>query len=109
MIDVQLIIKDNGLKNDISEYLGLISSMSNVDINIIEQQNNKNEYIDLIDDDYTIYLKIRNMININEEMIRIDKKVANKTKIENDTHHLRDLEIIINKIEAKLMLIIRFY
>ena len=53
--------------------------MSNVDINIIEQQNDKTEYIDLIDDDYTIYLKIRNMININEEMVRIDKKVSELT------------------------------
>ena len=89
MIHVQLIIKDNSLRNDITEYLSLISSMSNVDINIIEQQNNKNEYIDLIDDDYTIYLKIRNMVNVNEEMTRIDKKVS-------------ELMIIIKKIEAKL-------
>ena len=89
MIPVQIIIKDNNLKNDISEHLGLISSMSNVDINIVEQQDNKNEYIDLIDDDYTIYLKIRNMVNVNEEMIRIDKKVSELMKI-------------IDKIEAKL-------
>ena len=73
-IHVQIIIKDNDLKNDISDHLGLISSMSNVNISVIEHHNNKSEYIDLIDDDYTIYLKNQNMINVNEEMIRIDKK-----------------------------------
>ena len=57
--------------------------MSNVNISVIENHNNKSEYIDLIDDDYTIYLKIRDMINVNEEMIRIDKKISELVKIIN--------------------------
>ena len=88
-IHVQIIIKDNDLKYDISDHLDLISSMSNVNISVIEHHNNKSEYIDLIDDDYTIYLKIRDMINVNEEMIRIDKKISELVKI-------------INKIDEKL-------
>ena len=47
--------------------------MTNTNIDITDEQSDVSEYIDLIDDNYTLYLKIRNMINIQEEMKRIDK------------------------------------
>ena len=51
--------------------------------------NGPSEYIDLIDDNYTLYLKIKNMVNVQEEMKRIDKK-------------LKELETVIRKINHKL-------
>ena len=63
------------MKNDLVEHQSLIESMTNTNIDITDEQSNENEYIDLIDDNYTLYLKIRNMINVQEEMKRIDKKV----------------------------------
>ena len=63
--------------------------LSNVAIEQVENHHDKTEYIDLIDDRYTLYLKIKNLINVNEEMVRIDKKIS-------------DLSTIVNKIEKKL-------
>ena len=77
------------MKNDLVENKSLIESMTNTNIDITDEQLNENEYIDLIDDNYTLYLKIRNMINIQEEMKRIDKK-------------LKELEAIVTKINFKL-------
>ncbi len=63
--------------------------MTNTNIDITAEQSDVNEYIDLIDDNYTLYLKIRNLINVQEEMKRIDKKLI-------------ELEAIVTKINSKL-------
>ena len=63
--------------------------MTNTTVEISDDKLDLNGYIDLIDDNYTLYLKVRNMINVQEEMKRIDKK-------------LRELEAIITKINFKL-------
>ena len=89
IIITKIHIKKLDMKNDLVEHQSLIESMTNTNIDITDEQSNENEYIDLIDDHYTLYLKIRNMINIQEEMKRIDKK-------------LKELEAIVTKINSKL-------
>ena len=63
--------------------------MTNIKIEIADKREENLDYIDLIDDNYTLYLKIKSMIDANEEMIKIDKKIT-------------DLESIVNKIDQKL-------
>ena len=53
----------------------IIEEMSNTKCDITDENLNASEYIDLIDDKYVIFIKIRNMINIHEEVNRINKKV----------------------------------
>ena len=89
IIITKIHIKKLDMKKDLEEHQGLIESMTNTNIDITDEQSNVNEYIDLIDDHYTLYLKIRNMINIQEEMKRIDKK-------------LNELQAIVTKISFKL-------
>ena len=89
IIITKIHIKKLDMKNDLKEHQSLIESMTNTNIDITDEQSNVNEYIDLIDDNYTLYLKIRNMINVQEEMKRIDKK-------------LKELEAIVTKINFKL-------
>ena len=85
IIITKIHIKKLEMKNDVTEHQSLIESMTNTNIDITDEQSDVSEYIDLIDDNYTLYLKIRNMINVQEEMKRIDKK-------------LKELEAIITKI-----------
>ena len=89
IIITKIHIKKSEMKNDLIEHQSLIESMTNTNIDITDEQSNVSEYIDLIDDNYTLYLKIRNMINVHEEMKRIDKK-------------LKELEAIVTKINFKL-------
>ena len=56
---------------------------------IIDQKDEDLDYIDLIDKNYTLYLKIKSMIDANDEMAKIDKKI-------------NDLLDIVNKIDQKL-------
>ena len=63
--------------------------MTNIKIEITDQQDENIDYIDLIDEKYTLYLKIRSMIDADEETAKIDKKIT-------------DLSGIVNKIDQKL-------
>ena len=56
---------------------------------ITDQKDENIDYIDLIDENYTLYLKIRSMIDADEETAKIDKKIT-------------DLSGIVNKIDQKL-------
>ncbi|MEK9907022.1 MAG: class I tRNA ligase family protein, partial [Gammaproteobacteria bacterium] len=89
IISINVHIKKSEIKNDVTEHQSLIESMTNANIDITAEQSDVSEYIDLIDDNYTLYLKIRNMINVQEEMKRIDKKLI-------------ELEAIVTKINSKL-------
>jgi valyl-tRNA synthetase len=63
--------------------------MTNIKIEITDQKDENVDYIDLIDENYTLYLKIRSMIDADEETAKIDKKIT-------------DLSGIVNKIDQKL-------
>ena len=62
---------------------------SNIKIDITDQKDENIDYIDLIDENYILYLKIRSMIDADEETAKIDKKIT-------------DLSGIVNKIDQKL-------
>ncbi|GIR42968.1 MAG: hypothetical protein CM15mP53_08840 [Ectothiorhodospiraceae bacterium] len=63
--------------------------MTNIKIEITDQKEENLDYIDLIDENYTLYLKIKSMIDADEETAKIDKKIT-------------DLSGIVNKIDQKL-------
>ena len=63
--------------------------MTNIKIEITDQKDENIDYIDLIDENYILYLKIRSMIDADEETAKIDKKIT-------------DLSGIVNKIDQKL-------
>ena len=63
--------------------------MTNIKIDITDQKDENMDYIDLIDENYILYLKIRSMIDADEETAKIDKKIT-------------DLSGIVNKIDQKL-------
>ena len=63
--------------------------MTNIKIEVADQKYDNLDYIELIDENYTLYLKIKSMINANEEITKIDKKII-------------DLEGIVSKIDQKL-------
>jgi len=63
--------------------------MTNIKLGTADKKEEDSDYIDLIGENYTLYLKIKNMIDANEEMIKIDKKIT-------------DLASIVSKIDQKL-------
>ncbi len=89
IISVRIYINEPNLIKDVKEHSELINNMTNIKIEIVDKEEENLDFIDLIDDNYTLYLKIKSMIDANEEMIKIDKKIT-------------DLESIVNKIDQKL-------
>ena len=89
IVSVKIFINESILFIDVNEHSGLINNMTNIKIEVIDQKEENLDYIDLIDENYTLYLKIKNMIDANEEMAKIDKKIT-------------DLASIVNKIDQKL-------
>ena len=88
-ISVKIYINESNLIKDVEEHSELINNMTNIKLGIADKKEEDSEYIDLIGENYTLYLKIKNMIDANEEMIKIDKKIT-------------DLASIVNKIDQKL-------
>ena len=60
-----------------------------MNVDVIQHNEESTEYIDLIDENYILFLKIRHMINVKEEVIKINKKI-------------QDLATIVDKIDGKL-------
>ena len=89
IINVKIYIDESNLVKDITQHFDLINNMTNIKIEITDQKDENIDYIDLIDENYTLYLKIRSMIDADEETAKIDKKIT-------------DLSGIVNKIDQKL-------
>ena len=89
IIDVKIYINESNLVKDITQHSDLINNMTNIKIGVADKKEEGSEYIDLIGEDYTLYLKIKSVIDANEEMVKIDKKIT-------------DLASIVNKIDQKL-------
>lgn len=89
IIAVKIFIKDSSLIDDITENSDLINNISNIKIETITREEQSTEFIDLIDNDYILYLKIRNMIDTQAELTKIDKKIS-------------ELSAIVEKIDVKL-------
>ena len=82
-------IKKTSFGQDVEQYSNQINIISNVNVDVIQHNEESTEYIDLIDENYILFLKIRHMINVKEEVIKINKKI-------------QDLATIIDKIDGKL-------
>ena len=89
IINVKIYINESNLVKDIAQHSDLIDNMTNIKIEITDQKDEYIDYIDLIDENYTLYLKIRSMIDADEETAKIDKKIT-------------DLSDIVDKIDHKL-------
>ena len=89
IIDVKVFIKDKSLLSDVNDNSCLINEMSNVRTEVIPEEEENSEFIDLIDDDYTLYMKIKSMIDAKSELAKIDKKIS-------------ELRGIVEKINMKL-------
>ena len=76
IINVKIYINESNLVKDIEEHSELINNMTNIKIGIADKKDENIDYIDLIGENYTLYLKIKSMIDANEEMIKIDKKIT---------------------------------
>ena len=76
IISVKIYINESNLIEDIKEHSELINNMANIKLEVADKKVEELDYIDLIGENYTLYLKIKNMIDANEEMIKIDKKIT---------------------------------
>tara|TARA_B100001063_G_C16771952_1_gene562259 strand:- start:857 stop:3592 length:2736 start_codon:yes stop_codon:yes gene_type:complete len=89
-ITSKIIVKNKSINLDITENIKLINNLSGIELSIINDGNfNDHDYIKLIDDKFVLYLQIKNMINLDDELDKIEKKI-------------NQLEGIINKIDVKL-------
>ncbi len=85
-----IVIKNEFIKKDIIEYTDLINTLSGISLSIINvREIHDNDYIELIDDQFILYLKIKNMINISDELNKIEKKI-------------QQLNNVLTKVDAKL-------
>ena len=85
-----IVIKNEFIKKDIIEYTGLINTLSGISLSTINvHEIHDNDYIELIDDQFILYLKIKNMINISDELNKIEKKI-------------QQLKNVLTKVDAKL-------
>ena len=83
-------INEKDLMKDVKDNTYLINSLANIKLSISDQkQESANEYIDLIDDKYILYLSLRDMIDIKSELIKIEKKIS-------------QMKNILNKVNLKL-------
>jgi valyl-tRNA synthetase len=87
---VEVLISDQLLSEDILDNIILINNLSGIDLSIInEKEARSNDFIEIIDSKYTLYLYIKNMISISDEIIKIEKNIL-------------QLQSVLKKIDAKL-------
>jgi valyl-tRNA synthetase len=87
---VEIVISNRVLSEDVLDNIMLVNSLSGIELTIMdEEEPESNDFIQLIDSKFTLYLHIKNMINIKDEI----------NKIENNILHL---ESVLKKIDTKL-------
>ena len=76
-ISSKIIVKNKLINLDIIENINLINNLSGIELSIIDDgEFDDHNYIELIDDKFILYLQIKNMINISDELNKIEKKIA---------------------------------
>ncbi len=86
----KIIIKNKLINSDIADHIKLINNLSGIQLSIAnDSEFNDHDYIELIDDRFILYLQIKNMININDELNKIEKKIT-------------QFKSVLNKIDSKL-------
>ncbi len=89
-ISAKIIVKNKVISLDIAENIKLINNLSGIELCIVDDiEFNDHEYIELIDDKFVLYLKIKNMINVKDELNKIENKIM-------------QFKSILDKIDSKL-------
>ena len=89
-IATKIIVKNEVINLDITENVKLINNLSGIELSIANDvEFDDHDYIELIDDKFVLYLQIKNMINVKDELNKIENKIM-------------QFNDVINKIDSKL-------
>jgi valyl-tRNA synthetase len=89
-IATKIIVKNEVINLDITENVKLINNLSGIELSIANDVDfDDHDYIELIDDKFVLYLQIKNMINVKDELNKIENKIM-------------QFNDVINKIDSKL-------
>ena len=89
-IAAKIIVKNEVINLDITENVKLINNLSGIELSIANDiEFDDHDYIELIDDKFVLYLQIKNMINVKDELNKIENKIM-------------QFNDVINKIDSKL-------
>ena len=89
-IAAKIIVKNEVINLDITENVKLINNLSGIELSIANDiEFDDHDYIELIDDKFVLYLQIKNMINVTDELNKIENKIM-------------QFNDVINKIDSKL-------
>jgi len=89
-IVAKIIVKNEVINLDITENVQLINNLSGIELSIANDvEFDDHDYIELIDDKFVLYLQIKNMINVKDELNKIENKIM-------------QFNDVINKIDSKL-------
>ena len=89
-IVAKIIVKNEVINLDITENVKLINNLSGIELSIANDvEFDDHDYIELIDDKFVLYLQIKNMINVKDELNKIENKIM-------------QFNDVINKIDSKL-------
>ena len=89
-IATKIIVKNELINLDITENIKLINNLSGIELSIANDiEFDDHDYIELIDDKFVLYLQIKNMINVKDELNKIENKIM-------------QFNDVINKIDSKL-------
>ena len=79
---VEILINNKVLSQDILNNITLVNSLSGIELSIIKKEEREsNDFIQLIDNKFTLYLYIKNMINIKDEINKIEKNIDRKSVV----------------------------
>ncbi len=89
-IAAKIIVKNEVINLDITENVKLINNLSGIELSIADDiEFDDHDYIELIDDKFVLYLQIKNMINVKDELNKIENKIM-------------QFKGVISKIDSKL-------
>ena len=89
-ITSKIVVKDKSIHLDIKDNISLINNLSGIELLIVDNnQSTDDAYIELIDDKFILYLQIKNMIDVRDELDKVEKKI-------------QQFKIVLSKIDSKL-------
>jgi valyl-tRNA synthetase len=89
-ITSKIVVKNKSIHLDINDNVSLINNLSGIELSIVDDnQSNDDAYIELIDDKFILYLQIKNMINVRDELDKVEKKI-------------QQFKTVLGKIDLKL-------
>jgi valyl-tRNA synthetase len=75
-ITSMIVVKNKSIHLDIKDNISLINTLAGIELLIVNNnQSNDDDYIELIDDKFILYLQIKNMINVRDELDKVEKKI----------------------------------